>query len=544
MNERTRFILAATGVLCASVLAGANPPKIDAFEHARSVPADVHFFLAIDDAATLRTSAAGRAAEEWVREFLRDGKTRAAWEMLAQRVELKSADAFDALLGRGMVFAARFEAEGADEASGNWSWIVLSEVTDEIAQKLRAGLQATPRWLEKGVPVLSLEEGRFSLVVMRRASASLLLLAPTDAMGLFDQMAPALRDGLAEPLSASAEFARVRALGAAPQIVVFARNRETMEQWSAGILVARDAGFDAAFVLHRPRADAHPIPAPTWDAGMIEAVPPEMLGFVVEACSSGAAVCSGAASLLLGLQVVEELHGSQELGGLSAIALLRSPAVGEPGIDFVAAVEVNDVANAARLGDAAVGRWAAGLLHAAKAGVMPDPGTLDWQGLEPGAGRFLKLPPPPGWPASILWADGLDVAWSYRTVVEAGEPGESNRSRGWWTLGTSEQAVEAVSAVLVRPSREETPKTAALLSVGFVRPAAIFERLAGAGDEADGRSAPQGTERLDPISLLGLFARCREISWRVGADPQGLLVGTGRIEFVAEGEPGAGLRAR
>lgn len=195
--------------------AGEPPSPGDVTARVATVlPSEANVVFVVTDGAGQRATPAGRALGAMLVESgALPTEVASAWSSLARALGLSSAAAFDELLGTHAMLVARcdepWRARGCE-------WALLSEVSDETAERLRHALAPSPRGVAQGLSVMALEGGRLTLAVgaagaeLRRFGSwgrgSLVLMAPGEAPGLFDQMLPLLRAAVeAAPAGARAE---------------------------------------------------------------------------------------------------------------------------------------------------------------------------------------------------------------------------------------------------------------------------------------------------------------------------------------------------
>lgn len=132
-------------------------------------------------------------------------ETARAWEGLARTLDWTPVQAFDELLGRKFTLLL----SGLDRAGGP-DWALVTEVSTEAERRLRLRLKAAPRGSLAGLAVLAVEDGRYELMVGRRAdpagqpATATVLLGPGGDNPLFTELASSLvsRTGVARPFAA------------------------------------------------------------------------------------------------------------------------------------------------------------------------------------------------------------------------------------------------------------------------------------------------------------------------------------------------------
>lgn len=160
------------------------------------VPEGVGLVVEVRDAASLRTSPAGEAIEHWMRQTGAMAGTRQAWGLLADRVGLTTAQAFDRLLGARAVFALQAGEDGQAP-----SWLVLTVASPEATERLLRGARAVPRRVVHGRTVMGLEEESFLLAMLGSTEngGTVFALSPFASRGLLARTL-AVSAGAARPL--------------------------------------------------------------------------------------------------------------------------------------------------------------------------------------------------------------------------------------------------------------------------------------------------------------------------------------------------------
>jgi hypothetical protein len=201
-------LVAAIGgaAVCAAQTADCVPCQAE--KYLKGLPSDYEAVFVVSDAARQRQSPAGRTLGRMLEESSLMPDTVRAWRGLAAVLDWTGEQAFDELLGRKVTIVMR--GLGGDRPV---DWAVLTEVTSEAERRLRQRLRAAPRGSLLGLTVLAVEDGKYELAVGRPLPAgpgddaeatTTVLLAPGGGSGLFTQLAPSLisRSGLAAPASA------------------------------------------------------------------------------------------------------------------------------------------------------------------------------------------------------------------------------------------------------------------------------------------------------------------------------------------------------
>lgn len=148
-----------------------------------ALPASVEMVIGLDDAGALRERPVGRAIERFL-------DSSGVWEDLspsasglAKELGLSERELFNTLLGKRVVLATRPTGSVRE-------WVLQSRVSLETERRLRERLAASPRSIDAGHQVLSIERGAYVLVVHREAGKefSTIVLAPGDRDGLMREI--------------------------------------------------------------------------------------------------------------------------------------------------------------------------------------------------------------------------------------------------------------------------------------------------------------------------------------------------------------------
>ncbi|MAY75327.1 MAG: hypothetical protein CMJ31_11525 [Phycisphaerae bacterium] len=149
-----------------------------------TLPADVEIVIAIENGADELRSPQGRVLGEALLASRLVSAIPDAWDRAAAAMGLDRDALVDEVLGRRLVFAMRAGAGGAPDA-----WLVSAYVSDAVVTRL----ELAPRDVVGGVTVSSLDDGRFTVAMlkekMRGRWVRRLLIADGSADGL-------LRDAL------------------------------------------------------------------------------------------------------------------------------------------------------------------------------------------------------------------------------------------------------------------------------------------------------------------------------------------------------------
>ncbi|TVR99665.1 MAG: hypothetical protein EA423_12265 [Phycisphaerales bacterium] len=179
MRARTAALLAWGGLLCAS--ASADPWLEQAPQDASLVV--VFDRLISEDAADARAAMAKVLGAPGRLE-----QTRKAWARLAEALGVEEQELTESFFGgRSMLVVVEAEPEPV--------WALLAEVEGGLPRKMIRSLKAAPRDIREGVPVLSLERGRYIMAARRdrETGRGSMLIAPRGSEHLFDRLIPVLR---------------------------------------------------------------------------------------------------------------------------------------------------------------------------------------------------------------------------------------------------------------------------------------------------------------------------------------------------------------
>lgn len=491
---------AALAVACAAS-AQPVPPARPIFDAALDIPDAARTLIVVDNAAGFRQSPAGAAATEVVATVADFTRTKEAWTGLSQQLKLTDAETFDTLLGRRVVFAAQ------PLPDDNLDWVILSTIDRDTEQRLRSALRATPRAIAGGFPVLSVENGRFELVLAPRNDDRILILAPAGSTGLFESVVRHVgKGGPPQHLAATEPLLRARTLGGQPRaLAVF---RET-DAWLSVTFQPVGNSIRASFIAGGEgvkTAEVQP-----WSLDKFTATSRGALLSLVESDSlpSNLRIASrlGQASLT---RIFMPPDPHRLRGG--RVVVRASPSATGP-IDLAVAMQTSSVDRLAVDGDRNVARFLASFKAAGDTANLP----YDFAGAAPAATRVVNLSEvlPPG--ARLGWKEGPELAWNYRV---GGIPEGDNQS-GWWTIGLGRPAVDQLSELLSVP--DPPHQIAAWLSVGMVRPSDILSTL-----QARGFPIPPAAGALRWID---------QIQWKCIRTPDALIQGDAGVDLTpAQGQ--------
>lgn len=498
-------------VLALLVILHAPPARADIYDAARLVPDNVTLLVVIDDAAGLRASELGPPAEALAQALSDFVETSEAWGRLAARLDLSNAGAFDALLGRRALLASRTRADGSGE------WALISRVTRATEDRLRLRLRPAPRAVVAGLPVLSVENGRFEMVVSRGDPESTLVIAPSSNPGLFDEIVASLAKGGPErSLGSTDPLRQIRVLAGQPSAMIFARPEADAPSWIAAAATSEKASIKLRFMARFPAPAPGPASIKPWSISSLDEIAKDAFALVVD--WDALPQMLRPADILSDSGIVRELFGLGRMGphndrqhaspsGRSLVALLPS----QSGVlDIVVALQSADVHALAPVGDQRIADLLAGF------GVKDQTrqqARQDFGGAFPEAVRSIDLAGALG-PLAVLGFDhGPTLAWTYR----AGGIPEGGDASGWWTIGLGAPSVHRVSDVLARP--DNPADRIPWFSRGLLRPSALL-----ASFEARRLPLPDAAARV--------FSRVERVEWKAVLAPDGLIVGDGQIDLV------------
>jgi len=489
------------------------PARADVYSAAQLVPDSVTFLMVVEDAAGLRASGLGPSAEALAQTLSDFVQTSEAWGRLAAQLDLSNEAAFDALLGRRAMLASRTRADGAAE------WALISRISRPTEDRLRLRLRPAPRAVVAGLPVLSVENGRFEMAISRAEPESTLVIAPSSNTPLFDEIVASLaRGGPERPLGSTDPLRQIRVLAGRPSAMIFARPQPGAPSWIAATATSENASIKLRFMARFP--DPAPGPGPRsikpWSISALDDISKDAFALVVdwdvlppELRPADILGDNGVVRELLGLGKAVPLDDppGASPNGRSLVALLPSQ---EGVLDIVVALQSADVHALAPIGDQRIADFLAGF---GVQNASRQHARQDFGGAFPEAVRSIDLAGALG-PLAVLGFDrGPTLAWTYR----AGGIPEGGDASGWWTIGLGTPSVHRVSTVLARP--DNPADRIPWLSRGIIRPAALLASF-------QARSLPL------PASAASVFSRIEHVEWKAVLAPDGLIVGDGQIDLV------------
>lgn len=507
----------------------------DLYEAARYLPADLDLAVAVEDASRWRGGVLGPTFSSLADSAARSADLDQAWARLATTLKMTGGEAFDALLGRRVLFVQRGGRDGVPP-----SWALVCEVDRGVERQLTQRLDAAPRRLEGGRAAYSLEGGRYWLAVAPHGAGATILLGPSSAPVLFDELWPRLGEqGAAVPEPRT--LADLRAMQPDAQAWMLARTKRPEpdgHEWLGVSAMAQGQKVLLDASVRGKRLESCAQGAQAWSRSAFDTVSSGALLAIAE--QQGGADKETPWSLLhaaaRALPPIAPLRkgGGPGLFGPRAVLVLRE---GDDGVSFAAAVETRDVDEAAKIGDSSVTVAMAMLATASGRSVQPgDAATTDLGGAFPEAVRSIDVPTGGG----LLGAGGAGagaageparLAWTSRYAAdvrpaEAGEhaePAEETSRPGWWIVGLGARGVTSTADALGAP--ELPGASRAWLSVGTARPAALAERARGLG-----LPVPPALART--LEVMGMIDAA---SWSLVRADDGSLRGHGELRLAAPG---------
>ncbi|MBL8747441.1 MAG: hypothetical protein JNK58_13935 [Phycisphaerae bacterium] len=453
----------------------------DAASGAGLVPSDVDLLVVVDDGAGWRSGPGGRWMLEAFRGATAESEMDIAWRGLAAALRLDGDRAFDELLGRRVVFARRSTDEG-DRAS---PWVVVSIVSDRTEALIRERLRASPRRVAGGVSVLSLEDGRFWLATSSSRSGATVMLGPSAASGLFDEMLGTIGRNAPRSLLGSKLGDDLRAVQPGASAIVFLRRRDAEGRLVlTGVGAKRVADGVEVGLLARSQLIAERVGRVGHTSrALFDAIAPSAYFAAVEWDVPGLLGALGLEWPTAALfPALANFEGKEWIGPRSAYVVGRN---GEDGV-AAAAFQSKDTPRLAVAGDRLMGSIAQMMWEPRGLGEA-DAVMMDFGGRFPDARREVDLSRTRLGGASRAWFRNPALAWAYHAE------GDEGGSGGWWIVGVGARSVHVLGdAVASERDAGEAP-TAPWLSLGIARPAALFSALREGGFEAPAVLSPLTT---------------------------------------------------
>lgn len=443
----------------------------DAFTAASIVPADIDLFIAVDGATEWRQGAGGRLLEMGGTRMFASGDLADAWDGLAASLGLDGNRAFNELLGRRVVFAQR----NPPNAGGAPSWVLISLVSRETEVLLRQRLKPAPRRVEKGMSVLSIEDGRFWLATIGDKTSATVMLAPSASSALFEELIGNLGRGADRNLAGSRLGEDLRSIQRGSDALLLRKTRDADGRLIVALLGARrdPRGIGVSLLIRSEAAAERVARVPLSGRRMFDDLSGDAFAAAVQWNVSEVARAIGIEPPALPLpQMLMNFEGRAWLGG--RVAYFISPGRGA-GVEAALAIESTDVRSLAPAGDRLIAELLRGWWAGPEA-IEHDARLLDFEGMYPEAVREVNLSPvgaadraagPGG------WMDGVRLAWCYPPALKKQPPGGG----GWWVIGLSAASARKLTGVLPSASDPEE-QVAPWISLGVIRPAAISRALA------------------------------------------------------------------
>lgn len=498
---------------------GLGKPRGDAVDLLGVAPKDARLVVAINDLAGAWETPAIATGLSAVQSLTDLSETTRAWALLSKQIGLAPNDAAKRLLGRRVLLVSDGEQAGA-------SWAIATLVDGETAALLRKNLQAVPRALRDGMPVLAIEGNAFELVVQdvgrRTLSASfsadaskgdaVVVLGPSSRADLFDQVVRAAMNERATGPTMAGEKAGwlARALPDGTGAVVVRHDAE--QAWFVLGASIHEHSIRLNFLRHNPEfaVEAGRADKP-WRLAVFDKAAEGALFAVSEADWLSSSLMPSLRDAF-GPGVIDklELPEPTEFGGRT---MLMGFGTRTGPLELVGVFETANTTRAAIASDRSVSASLSALFDGAS--------FENFGGLFPEAVRTVDLRPilsekNPGL-LDGLWPEaGPELAWTVRSSEEAG----AGDARGWLILGLGGARVGSVADGLRQGAEDRDHGTLPWVSVFEVRPRLLVEQLSG-----------QSVALPPLVGSLGAVERIRAQTLLARPD---LLRGGGVIEFVQE----------
>ncbi len=514
-------------VMCCALLVLARPawsercdPEL--FEH---IPTTADVVLVVDGAADLLETPSGKRMRALLEAFGATEQIQPAWANLAAQLEMKEADAFEALIGRRVAVAL---SGVFDPMAASPEWVVISEVDSATERRLRSRLKTGARRLVRGHQVLAVEGGAYELATHRhKADSVTLVLGPSGATGLFDGVLEVL-NGRARAISEVKPAQDLARLGASRVLLLARLAPGSVDDYLLAGLAPTPDGIEATMLL-RDRANANALARidPSSDAPF-RALSHGALAAVLEAAIAGEEGDDRAPGFLrlwgmLGAgEQVRRLEGM--LGSRQAMAIRAAEA--PPGIGVSIAIEVTGAPDVSRACDAFMNEQI-GALRSSLTGERTRP-TDAFEGMFPGAVRTASIERAGTMAeAGSAMPDRIDFGWVIATDASGGH--------GWWVAAATPadpgqlgapvgDVVRATAARLgvekAGEPREMEGVTARWYSVGVVHPRDLAQAIS--------PSIP------DVAGWRSVASRVARVEWRFSVTPDQTIVGDAELVFSSD----------
>ncbi|MFK7760343.1 MAG: hypothetical protein AB8C13_10410 [Phycisphaerales bacterium] len=177
------------------------------------IPEDVDLVFVIEDSASILLSSEGAMSRTVLGSMGQFSQTQNAWRSLSGLFGTDINGVIHTLMsGRVLIAVDSVIGTGQDNKlmdSIDNNWVVVADVQDESLSKLREKLKPVPRQLVDGVPVYGIEQGRYSLIMLKGKpdqanpvtknntvttnTVTKMLLAPKGARGLLERVLDAVK---------------------------------------------------------------------------------------------------------------------------------------------------------------------------------------------------------------------------------------------------------------------------------------------------------------------------------------------------------------
>lgn len=464
---------------------------------AQGLPDDVDALIVMKDAHAFYRSPAGSALIDLAVRSAGFHATRQSWAALASELGMTSDEAVDALLSRRTLIAARWTN------AGGAAWAVEAELSPEMERKIQRALKPAPREVVAGRPVLSVEGGVMEMVLAHGTSGARMVLGPAAEPSLFLEMAAALDQPPAAPLSDTSLFREIVRVGRNADGLVMYRSPQQRDLWFAAVMDQRPLELEAAFLVGVPGMQERGREIAPWSSQTFDRLSTGAYLAVLDLNQLTWGKNAGGIQLLSGLGLPLEMPPDVVALLSDRFALVVRDSTTGP-LDVALALETVDTTAMARAGD----KWLCAKLR----GLATDPKwkqRLDGlEGMPPTAVRTVNL-------AQFLgsfggWTAGPHVSWGAR-IDQANC--NVDQHHGWWAVGLGPATVQELG----RSVSDQGDQGISLpwLSLGVARPSALVDHL-----RESGVMVPPVMEPL---------RRVVEIRWQALEAGRGVVQGYGRV---------------
>lgn len=464
------------------------------------VPADSDVVVVVDRANEWRNQALGEPLWRLTGGLLDAADTAKAWDTLAKSLGMSREAAFDALLGRRAIFVQRSGAQGA---AATWAIVSLVDRATELA--LRERLKPSPRAFAQGLTVMTLEDGRFLLAVVRTGDASTLLLGPALAPAMFEEIAPRLgrpaRGGLGDdPVAIDLRNLERVVGGEHARALALVRVAKDEPGWVGLLATPKGRDLNVEMFARTPSLAAAAAKVEPWSRDAFDDLQHDVYFAAMEWNLGAEDQWTALGALRTDLPIFRRPFERPELLGLRTALVLR------PSTDALASivigVETTDSAELAPIGDrmiaGALGSFWPAQAGAPDGGAAPADAALDIQGAFPRAMREVDLSVRLGALLPMVFDRGPTLTWSYAPGGSAREGG------GWWTMGLDRRATEHVTERLTM-ERRRGERPAPWITIGVARPALLLAEI----ERRKFPTPPQAAR------LLGALREVEHVRWEL-----------------------------